>query len=150
MKVVLQGKRRRNAMKPSEGRRRPSQFILRLFPALVISSIVMAVGMSARTSVVDKQRQPAVVLTGIVSDTTCGSGHGTGVRGDPECTRTCVELGAGYALAVGKKVYMLQGHQAKLDRFAGEPVLVKGRIVSRDTVAVESVAPVVADALHGG
>jgi hypothetical protein len=45
---------------------------------------------------------------------------------------------------------MLQGHQAKLDKLAGEPVIVKGKIVSRDTVAVESVAPVIADALRGG
>jgi len=137
-------------MKPTEAKRRPSQPILKLFSAVVISSIVMAVGMSARTSVVDKQRQPTVVLTGIVSDTTCGSAHGAGARGNPECTRACVEFGAAYALAVGKKVYMLQGHQAKLDRFAGEPVLVKGKIVSRDTVAVESVVPMIADAMRGG
>ena len=137
-------------MKPTEAKRRSSQPILKLFSAVVISSIVMAVGMSARTSVVDKQGQPAVVLTGIVSDTTCGSSHGTGARGDPECTRICVNMGAGYALAVGTKVYMLQGHQAKLDKLAGEPVIVKGKIVRRDTVAVESVAPVIADALRGG
>ena len=137
-------------MKPIEAKRRFSQPVLKLFAAVVISSIVMAVGMWARTSVVDWQGQPTVVLTGIVSDTTCGSSHGTGARGDPECTRICVEMGAGYALAVKKHVYMLQGHQAELDRFAGEPVLVKGKIVGRDTVAVESVAPVIADALRGG
>jgi hypothetical protein len=56
-------------------------------------------------------------------------------------------MGAGYALAVGKKVYILQGHQVELYKFAGDPVIVKGRIVSRDTVAVESVAPVIEDAL---
>jgi hypothetical protein len=137
-------------MKSTEARTRSSQSILKLFLALVISSVVVAVGMSARTSVVDKQGQPAVVLTGIVTDTTCGSSHGTGTWGDPECTRICVDMGAGYALAVKKHVYMLQGHQAELDRFAGEPVLVKGKVVSRDTVAVETVAPVIADALRGG
>jgi hypothetical protein len=137
-------------MKPIEANRRPSQRILKLFSTLVISTIVMSVGMSARTSVVDTQWQPAVVLTGIVSDTTCGSGHGTGARGDPECTRICVKMGAGYALPVGMKTYILQGHQAELYKFAGDPVIVKGKIVSRDTVAVESVAPVSADALRGG
>lgn len=125
---------------------KPSQPILKLFSALVISSIVAAVGMSARTSIVDKQGQPAVVLTGIVSDTMCGSTHGTKAHGDAECTRTCVELGAGYVLAVGKKVYILQGHRTELDRFAGDEVLVKGKVLSRDTVAVESVAPVIVDA----
>ncbi len=125
---------------------KPSQSILKLFSALVISSIVVAVGMSARTSIVDKQDQPAVALTGIVSDTMCGSTHGTKVWGDAECTRACVKLGAGYALPVRKKIYILKGHQAELDRFAGETVIVKGKIVSRDTVAVESVAPVVVDA----
>jgi hypothetical protein len=133
-------------MKPTEAKRRPSQSILKVFSALVISSIVVTVGMSARTTVVDKRGQPPLVLTGMVSDTMCGSTHGAGAA---ECTRTCVELGAGYALVVGKKVYTLRGHQAELDRFAGDPVLVKGKIVSRDTVAVESVAPVIADALRG-
>lgn len=136
-------------MKPTEAKRRSSQSILRLFSALAVSTIVMAVGMSARTPAVDTRGLPDVVLTGIVSDTTCGSAHGAGARGDPECTRTCVEWGAGYALAVGEKVYMLQGHQAALDRFAGEPVRVKGKIVRRDTVAVESVAPVIVDVLSG-
>ena len=137
-------------MKTTEDKRRPSQPMVKLFSAVVIASVVMAFGMSARGSAVVKQGQSAVVLAGIVSDTTCGSGHGAGVRGDPECTRICVEMGAGYALAVGKKVYILRGHQAMLHKFAGEPVIVKGRIVSHDTVAVESVVPMIADALHGG
>ena len=140
-------------MNPTGAKRRPLQRTLKLFSALVISSIVLSAGMPAQTSVVDKQLQPAVVLDGIVSDTTCGSGHGMGFRGDPQCTRICVGMGAGYALAVGKKVYILQGHQLELYKFAGEPVIVKGRIVSRDTVAVESVAPVIEDAmdaLRGG
>ena len=137
-------------MKPTEANRRLSQPILKLFSAVVVASIAMSIGTVAGSSVVDKQGQSSVVLAGIVSDTTCGNAHGAGARGNPECTRECVEFGARYALAVGKKVYMLQGHQAKLDRFAGEPVIVKGKIVSRDTVAVESVVPMIADALHGG
>ena len=136
-------------MEPTETRRRRPQSILKLFSALVISSTVTVIGMSARTFLVDKRGQPAVVLTGIVSDTMCGSTQGTKARGDAECTRMCVKLGAGYALPVGKKTYILQGHQAELDRFAGEPVIVKGKIVSRDTISVEAIAPVILDALCG-
>jgi hypothetical protein len=85
---------------------------------------------------------------GIVSDTTCGYFHGGGIRGDAVCTRDCVSAGAGYALAVGTKVYMLQGHRDSLDQFAGENVIVKGKVRGRDTVVVESVIPVVVKVLH--
>lgn len=75
----------------------------------------------------------------------CGSAHG---MGDAECTRECVKLGAGYALVVKKKIYVLQGHQAELDRFAGENVLVTGKVRNRDTVTVESVTPLVVEVLR--
>jgi hypothetical protein len=48
---------------------------------------------------------------------------------------------AEYALGVEKRIYVLKGHQAELDRFAGERVMARGRIVRRDTIAVESVVP---------
>ena len=80
-------------------------------------------------------------LTGIVSDTTCGSTHGTRAQGDAECTRLCVKLGAEYALAVGEKIYVLRGHQAELNTFTGDMVVIRGEIVNHNTVAVESVAP---------
>jgi hypothetical protein len=135
-------------MRLTEPKGRPSQSvpIQKIFAALVIASTVTAGALSAASSIVEKQDQPAIALTGIVSDTMCGRTHGTKAHGDAECTRTCVELGAGYALAVGKKVYILQGHRTELDRFAGDEVLVKGKVLSRDTVAVESVAPVIVDA----
>jgi hypothetical protein len=118
-----------------------SQSILRVSLALVISSIVMAVGMLAGTSIVGKQDRSAMRLAGIVSDTTCGSTHGTKTQGDAECTRLCVSLGAEYALAVGEKIYVLRGHQADLNTFAGDMVIIRGKIVSHNTVAVESVVP---------
>jgi hypothetical protein len=79
--------------------------------------------------------------TGIVTDADCGSTHGTKIRGDAACTRLCVSLGADYALAAGQRIYVLRGHRAELNAFAGDMVVVRGKMVSRNVVAVESVAP---------
>jgi len=122
--------------------------IVKLFSALVIASLVLAVGMSA-SSLVDKYGRPDVALTGMVGDTACGSAHGPNAQRNGECTRQCVEMGAGYALVVGKKIYLLQGHKAELDKFAGETVVVRGKVHTRDTVVVESITPVVIEVLAG-
>jgi len=42
-------------------------------------------------------------------------------------------------LVVGKKLYVLQGHRADLERLAGKPVRVRGRAITRDTVVVDQV-----------
>lgn len=81
----------------------------------------------------------AITLTGTVTDSACGTDHGTKSVANAECTRTCVELGAQYALVVGKKLYVLQGHQIDLERFAGSEVRIKGHTASRDTVIVDQV-----------
>ena len=137
-------------MKPSELKSQPpkSKHVQKLFLALTISTLISAAA-SAGGFIGDRHEQPGgIVLTGIVSDTTCGSGHGAGMRGDAVCTRDCVSQGADYALAVGNKVYVLQGHRVMLDRFAGETVMVKGKVRGRDTVVVESVTPVIVDVLR--
>ena len=79
--------------------------------------------------------------TGIVTDADCGSTHGTKIHGDAACTRLCVSLGADYALAAGQRVYVLRGHPAELNAFAGDMVVVRGKMIRRNVVAVESVAP---------
>ncbi len=108
-------------------------------PVLIISlMMILAVAISAGSVVVEKR--PAITLTGIVSDSLCGTDHGIKTAADAECTRACVELGAQYALVVGKNVYVLQGHQADLERFAGNEVRLKGRVISRDTIIVDQVA----------
>jgi len=61
----------------------------------------------------------------------------------------CVELGVGYALLVEKKIYVLKGHEPEPNRFPGDSVLIKGKIVDRDTVAVESIIPWVVEAACG-
>ena len=77
-------------------------------------------------------------LTGIVSDSMCGAHHMAKDISPADCTRMCVKQGQKYALVVGQKVYTLQGHEADLDKLAGQRVTVKGT-VSGDTVDVASV-----------
>ena len=122
--------------------------ILKLL-SLIVAGICMAAGMTAAASIVVKQDQSGIELSGIVTDSVCGGTHGTATHGDAKCTRMCVELGAGYALADGKKMYALKGHEAELNRFAGDRVLVKGKVVGRDAVAVESIVPWVVEAACG-
>jgi len=109
---------------------------------LIASGLVICSGLAAATwaASIGVNQQTAVTLTGIVSDSLCGSDHGIAAQGDPACTRLCVRLGAEYALVVGKRLYVLQGHQPDLERFAGRPVRVRGRAVTRDTVAVDQVS----------
>jgi len=110
-----------------------------LGPVLIISlMMILAVSIAAGSVVVEKR--PAITLTGIVSDSLCGTDHGIETAADVDCTRTCVELGAQYALVVGRHVYVLQGHQGDLERFAGNEVRLKGRVISRDTIIVDQVA----------
>jgi len=135
-------------MKPT-GLKGQRTSILKFLSALIIAGIGTAAGISAAASIIVKQDQPSIELSGIVTDSVCGGTHGTATHGDAECTRMCVELGAGYALAEGKKVYALKGHEPELNRFAGYRVLVKGKVVGRDTVAVESVVPWVVEAACG-
>jgi hypothetical protein len=125
------------------GRKEPRTLLLRAVPVLSMSAaLILAIAIAAG-SVIIPPRSP-VRLTGIVSDSVCGGDHGIMAPGDPECTRACVQLGAQYALMVGKlrigkKMYLLHGHQADLERFAGKEVTVKGRALGRDTIIVDEV-----------
>jgi hypothetical protein len=60
-------------------------------------------------------------------------------RSAAERTRECVKKGTKYALVVGEKVYTLDGHEAELDKLAGERATVKGTVIG-EMVMVESVA----------
>jgi hypothetical protein len=127
------------------GKQRPKTPLLKMVPILIISAMaIMSVAMAASSLMIPPL--PSVTMTGIVSDSLCGSDHGIKAPGDPECTRACVELGAQYALMVGKvkaankkKMYLLHGHEADLEQFAGEEVTVKGRALGRDTITVDQV-----------
>ena len=78
-------------------------------------------------------------LTGVVSDSMCGAKHMAKNKTPAECTRECVKAGSGYALVAGKKVYVLKGDQADIDKLAGKRATVKGSM-NGNIVTVESIA----------
>ena len=89
------------------------------FPALIFT----AAGLLAAADTPKK-------FTGIVGDNMCKGDHANMQQGTtPEkCTRECVEeMGARYALWVGKEVYILSD-QKSADKFAGRKVTVTGNL----------------------
>src|SRR5438105_4227684 len=78
-------------------------------------------------------------LTGVVTDSMCGATHIAKDKTPAECTKMCVKDGMKYALAVEKKVYTLEGHEAELAKLAGQKVTVKGTLKG-DTLSDQEVA----------
>ena len=99
---------------------------------LAVAAILLGGAFSTLAQTAEK------TLTGVVGDAMCGLKHTMKGESDAECTRECIKEGSKYALIVGKSVYTLQGHEADLDKYAGQKVTVKGA-VNGDTVAVKSV-----------
>jgi hypothetical protein len=83
--------------------------------------------------------QATQTLTGTVSDAMCGAHHMMKDATAAQCTRECVKQGSDFALVSGGKVYTLKGDKAQFDKFAGENVLVKGK-VSGTTISVDSIS----------
>ena len=111
---------------------------------LTLCAVLMAAQMQmpASTSEGSKPANSSAapkMLTGTVSDAMCGAHHMAKDKSAAECTRECVKKGTKYALVVGKKVYTLDGHEAELDKLAGERATVKGSVMG-EMVMVESVA----------
>ena len=79
-------------------------------------------------------------FTGTLTDSMCGATPMVKDKTPADCTRMCVKDGMKYALAVDKKLYTLEGHEADLAKLAGQKVTVKGSLKG-ETVTVESVAP---------
>src|SRR6266851_10531128 len=84
--------------------------------------------------------QAAQTITGTVSDAMCGAHHMMKDATAAQCTRECVKKGSDFALVSGGKVYTLKGDKIQLDKFAGENVIVKGK-VSGTTISVDSIGP---------
>ncbi len=55
-----------------------------------------------------------------------------------QCTRECVKQGSDFALVSGGKVYTLKGNKSQFDKFAGENVVVKGKVTGT-TISVDSI-----------
>lgn len=112
---------------------------------LAFSPMLMAAQMQMpaskpETSKPAKASSASKTLTGTVSDSMCGAHHMAKDMSAAACTRDCVKKGTKYALVVGTKVYTLDGHEAELDKLAGERATVKGSLMG-EMVMVESVAP---------
>ena len=84
--------------------------------------------------------QATQTLTGTVSDAMCGAHHMMKGATVAQCTRECVKQGSDFALVSGGKVYTLKGDKTQFDKFAGENVVVKGK-VSGTTISVDSIGP---------
>jgi hypothetical protein len=79
-----------------------------------------------------------VTVSGVVSDVMCGAKHVMKDKSAAECTRECVSKGSKFALVSGDNLYTLEGHEAELDKFAGQRVTVSGT-QSGDTITVTAV-----------
>jgi len=118
--------------------------VLNAIASLTLSTMLMAAQMQVPASA-PGIRKPAEAsttpktLTGTVSDSMCRAHHMERDKSASECTRECVKKGTKYALVVGKKGYTLEGHEAELDKLAGERATVKGSIMG-EMVMVESAA----------
>jgi hypothetical protein len=77
-------------------------------------------------------------LTGLVSDAICKGMHFRKALTPFSCTLKCVHDVADYSLVVGDKVYVLEGHRAELDKFAGGRATIRGQ-VNGNRIAVDSV-----------
>jgi hypothetical protein len=101
---------------------------------LLASIAVLAIGASSLLA------HATQTLTGTISDAMCGAHHMMKDATDAQCTRECIKRGAGYALVTADKVYTLKGDKTRLDKFAGQSVVVKGT-VDGTTVTAASVSP---------
>ena len=107
--------------------------------ALLAASAVLVVNPANAVSAIP--RPAPQTLTGVVSDSFCGTTHSMKNMTAADCTRMCVKAGLKYALVVGADVYALQGHDSDLQRLAGETVMVKGSVNGK-TVTIDSVVRV--------
>ena len=110
-----------------------TMFSVKAIPILAAAAIIL-LAILARTPGEQK------TVTGVVSDSMCGSTHMMKDKPEAECLRYCVKQGTKYALVAGKTVYALEGHEAELDKYAAQKVTVKGTLKG-ETLTVESVLP---------
>jgi len=109
------------------------------FSTLLVAAQMQMPASAPATSKPAEASATPKTLIGTVSDSMCGAHHMGKDKRASECTRECVEKGTKYALVVGKKVYTLDGHEAELEKLAGERATVKGSVMG-EMVMVESAA----------
>jgi hypothetical protein len=111
-----------------------SMYSVRVGLFLAVVALLGAATMQGQTSGSQK------TLTGVVSDSMCGANHMAKNMNPADCLRMCVKKGTKYALVVGNDVYTLQGHEAELDKYVAQTVLLKGA-VNGQMMTVESATP---------
>ncbi len=107
---------------------------------LTLTIALAGFGVSRPTPAASGQAGEEKSFTGTISDSMCDATHMAKNKTPAECTRVCVKDGQKYALVAGDKVYTLEGHEAELNKLAGQKVRVKGSLKG-ETVTVESVNP---------
>jgi hypothetical protein len=95
--------------------------------------------LSAAISVGAAFAKSSQAITGTVTDAMFGAHHMMEGKTPAQCTRECVKEGSDFALASGDKVYILKGDKSKFDKFAGQNVIVKGKVDGK-TITVDSIA----------
>jgi hypothetical protein len=103
-----------------------------------VSSFLMAVALLGTASMQGQTTGSQKTLTGVVSDSMCGTNHMAKNLSPADCLRMCVKKETKYALVVGTDVYTLEGHEAELDKYAAQKVSLKGTVKGQ-TMTVESV-----------
>ena len=129
---------------------------------LLIAGLLAPSRIPVTPSAFAQSKAKTQTVTGFIGDTTCGMMHS--LRPGKKCTEgedqgessTCVtremtsaakrctllcvkQMGAKYALVVGKTVYTLEGKEAELEKLAGERAKVTG-VIQGTTLRVSSVA----------
>jgi len=77
-------------------------------------------------------------LTGVISDSMCGTKHGMANMSDRDCTQMCAAQGSLYVLISGGKIYKLANRAGDLKTHAGHTVNLTGE-VKKDTIAVSKI-----------
>ena len=116
--------------------------VVNVIVQVLAPALLGAVAIVGQTSEAARQQVAPgreMTLTGVVSDSMCGTTQRIRRVSAAYCVRTCVKQGGNYALVVGMEVYTLAGHEAELDTYAAKRVTVKGTVTGK-TVAVSSVA----------
>ena len=93
-----------------------------------------AVALWWTTSVVAAEQ----ALTGVVSDSMCGSKYGMANMSDRECTQMCASRGAQYVLVSDGRIYKLTNRASDLKAHAGHTVNLTGD-VKGDTIKVSTI-----------
>jgi hypothetical protein len=105
----------------------------RLLIAIVL--VTLGAGLilaSAQVTPSPRQSEPSggsQTFSGVISDSVCKAKHDTRMgQSAAGCTKVCLRKGAKFALVDGDRVFFLRGATEYLDRYAGQRVMILGRL----------------------